>query len=523
MKRSRSLNKWSRRELFRTGSLATAAALSGSSATGAARMPERGGGPEVYTKLGVEPFINCTSTYTINGGSRQLPEVIRAVEQASHYHVYIDELMVKAGARIAELLGGEAAMVSSGAAGAVTCGTAGCVAGGDPEKMKQLPDLTGLKNEVIVPRWSRSYYDQAVRNVGCKMVEVETLDDLNRAFSPKTAMAHGQANTVADGNPFTLKQYVDACHRHDVPVLIDAAADLPLRPNPYLDAGVDLIAYSGGKILRGPQTSGILLGRKHLVAAAYQASSPHITFGRTIKVSKEEIVGLVTAVEYLVQKRDRVAEDREWVSWFEDIKKRIEQVDGVTGKITLPDKPSYYPVLFVDWDPAKIGLSNGDLGKRLLAGKPRVMTHAEGEGHGFVLRPAAMYPGEHEVVAERLYEEFRSAPGPKPPKKLRPPAANLSGHWEVDIEFVASATRMKLYINADGSELAGSYSSPLVRHGQVTGTVDGDAVEIKINGRYEATDFNYVFGGKIADDRMEGIAELGWEYGQAPWKARRLA
>ena len=522
MKRSRNLNNWSRRDLFRSGSLATAAALSASTASGAARMPERGGGPEVYTRLGVEPFINCTSTYTINGGSRQLPEVIRAVEQASHYHVYLDELMDKAGARIAELLGGEAAMVSSGAAGAVMCGTIGCVAGGDPEKMKQLPDTARLKNEVVVPRWSRSYYDQAVRNVGCKMIEVETLEDLERAFSPKTVMAHGQANTVKDGNPFSLKQFVDACHRRNVPVLIDAAADLPLRPNPYLAAGVDLIAYSGGKILRGPQTSGILLGRKDLVDAAYQGSSPHITFGRAIKVSKEEIVGLVTAVEYLVEKRDRDAEDREWVSWFEHIKSRIEQVDGVKGEITLPDKPSYYPVLFVEWDPAKIGLSNGDLGKRLLGGKPRIMTHAEGDGHRFVLRPAAMYPGEHEVVAERLYEELSNAPGPKPAKKRRAPAGDVSGHWEVDLKFIAGSTSMNFYLDADGNELAGSYSSPLVPHGQVSGTLDGDTVEIKINGRYEGTVFNYVFGGKVRGNRMEGVAELGWEYGQAPWTARRL-
>jgi len=519
----RSTNTWSRRDLFRTGSIATAAALSGSAAAGAARMPARGGGPDVYTKLGVEPFINCTSTYTVNGGSRQLPEVIRAVEQAAHYHVYIDELMEKAGARIAALLGGEAAMVSSGAAGAVTCGTIGCVAGGDPEKMKQLPDTTGLKNEVIVPRWSRSHYDQAVRNVGCKMIEVETLDDLNQAFSPKTVMAHGQAGTVKDGNPFTLKQYVDACHRHGVPVLIDAAADLPLRPNPYLDAGVDLVAYSGGKILRGPQTSGILLGRKDLVAAAYQGSSPHITFGRAIKVSKEEIVGLVVAVEYLVEERDRAAEDREWISWFEHIKSHIEKVDGVKGEITLPDKPSYYPVLFVEWDPKKIGLSNGDLGKKLLAGTPRIMTHAEGEGHRFVLRPAAMYPGEYEVVADRLYEEFRSAPAPKPAKRPQPPASDVSGHWEVDIEFVATSTKMKFYLDTDGADVTGSYSSPLVSHGKVTGSLDGDTVSIKIDGRYEATVFNYVFGGKVTGDKMEGIAELGWEYGQAPWKAHRLA
>ena len=227
----------------------------------AVTLPVRGSGPDVYQRLGVEPFINCTSTYTINGGSRQLPEVIAAVEKASHYHVNIDELMAKAGPRLAELLGGPAAMVSSGAAGAVTCGAAACVAGGDPEKMQKLPDTSGMKSECVVPKWSRSYYDHAVRAVGVKMIEVGTLAELERALGPRTALAHGQANMLAGSNPFTLRQYVESCHRHRVPVLIDAAADLPLKPNPYLAAGVDLVAYSGGKILRGPQTSGILLGR----------------------------------------------------------------------------------------------------------------------------------------------------------------------------------------------------------------------------------------------------------------------
>ncbi|MBI1354196.1 MAG: aminotransferase class V-fold PLP-dependent enzyme [Acidobacteria bacterium] len=513
-----------RRSMLQAGGAATATGLLGLTPAAAAAttgMPVRGGGPEVYSRLGVEPFINCTSTYTINGGSRQLPEVIEAIEQAGHYHVNLDELMAKAGARIAELLGAESAMVSSGAAGSVTCGTIACVAGGDPEKMKQLPNTAGLKNECIVPKWSRSYYDQAVRNVGVRMIEVETAEDLAAAFSPRTALAHAQVNVADSGNPFSLRQYVQACHAHGVPVLIDAAADLPLRPNPFLEAGVDLVAYSGGKILRGPQTSGILMGRRDLIAAAYAGSSPHITFGRTIKVSKEEVVGLVTAVEYLVQKRDRDAEDREWTSWFEHIKARIEQVPGVKAEITPPDRPAYYPVLFVEWDPAKIGYSNAELGREMLAGSPRIMTHAEGEGHRFVLRPAAMYPGEYKIVAERLYEVLKNAPGPKPEPKRRPAGVDVSGHWVAELEFVASRTQMRLYLDADGNEISGSYSSPLVPHGTLRGHVDGDRVAFQIRGRYEATDFDYKFEGAATQNELGGIVELGWEYGQAKWSARR--
>jgi L-seryl-tRNA(Ser) seleniumtransferase len=485
-------------------------------------QPVRGSGPDVYRRLGVEPFINCTSTYTINGGSGQLPEVIAAVEQASHYHVNLDELMEKAGPRIASLLGGEAAMVSSGAAGAVMCGAAACVAGGDPEKMQKLPDTTGMKNECVVPKWSRSYYDHAVRATGVRMVEVDTIDSLERALGPRTALAHGQANLLAQGNPFTLRQFVEACHKRDVPVLVDAAADLPLKPNPYVEAGVDMVAYSGGKILRGPQTSGVLLGRKDLIRAAYQVSSPHITFGRHVKVSKEEIVGLVVAIEALFTTRRRESEDREWLNWFRQIQSKVEQAPGVTARIVMPRDASYYPTLQIEWDPAVIGLEAGELGKRLLDGKPRIMTHAEGEGHGFVLRPAAMYPGELGIVAERLYEEFRKAPKPKAKPALKAPSGKIGGRWEVTIVFAAGATTWNLYLDHDGNELRGVYRSPVVPEGTLRGSISGDEVEIRSHGRHEGMDFRYQFNGWARGDRMEGRVALGWEDGTAAWTAKRV-
>lgn len=280
--------------------------------------------------------------------------------------------------------------------------------------MQKLPVTSGMKNECVVPAWSRSYYDHAVRSVGVKMIEVDTLADLERALGPRTALAHGQTNLLGGGNKFTLAEYVDACHRRGVPVLIDAAADLPLKPNPYLAAGVDLVAYSGGKILRGPQTAGILAGRRNLIRSAWQVSSPHITFGRSIKVSKEEIVGVAVALEALFSTRDREAEDREWTEWFEHIKARIEQTPGVTGRIIIPKVKSYYPTLEIEWDPKRIGFESGELGKRLLEGNPRIMTHAEGEGHGFVLRPAAMYPGSTRSWPNVSTRSFATHPVPSP-------------------------------------------------------------------------------------------------------------
>src|SRR5437870_1523615 len=417
-----------RRDVFRAGAFVGAAGLlAPGSARAAARLPNRGAGPEVYSRFGVRPFINCTSTYTINGGSAMLPGVIEAMNNASYYPVNFDELMEGAGKRIAELLQVESAMVSSGTAGSMTCATLACVAGGDPEKMQQLPDTTGIKGEVIVPRWSRSVYDHAVRSTGVKMIEVNTLEDLEKAFSPRTAMATGQINLAAEGNPFTLEQYVAVAHKHGVPVVMDTADRLPLVPNPYLSRGVDLVAYSGGKIIRGPQTAGILLGRRDLVAAAFMNSAPHHAFARAMKVSKEEVVGMVKAIELLRSgKRNRDAEDTEWRAWFRHISDTVSRVPGVSGEIIEPKDKQYYPTMKVVWDPNKIGITAGEVGKLLLDGEPRIMTHAglsEGNQMREMLqRPAAMWPGEYKIVADRHYEIRSKAPGPLPNPQYAPPA-----------------------------------------------------------------------------------------------------
>ena len=271
----------------------------------------------------------------------------------------LDELMAAVAPRIAKLLDAEAAHVSSGAAGSVTCATLACIAGGDPEKIQQVPDTRGLKNEVVIPSWSRIVYDQAIRSVGARIVEVTTAEDLKKAFGPKTAMAAGLIHMGESGNPFSLEEYVAAAHRNGVPVLIDAADGTPHRPNPFLRRGVDLVAYSGGKIVRGPQTAGLLLGRRDLIAAAFTNSAPHHTFARAMKVSKEEIMGLLAAVEALASKPDRSEEDELWRTWYRHIINRVSQVRGVTGRITEGRVEGNYVRMSIDWDPKLIGMTFG--------------------------------------------------------------------------------------------------------------------------------------------------------------------
>jgi seryl-tRNA(Sec) selenium transferase len=518
-------NSLNRRDVFRRGALAGAAGLlAQKSARAASRLPNRAAGPDVYASLGVKPFINCTSTYTINGGSAMMPEVIEAMSQASFYPVNLDELMEGAGKRIAELLQVEAAMVSSGTAGAMTCATLACVAGTDPEKMQQLPDTSGLKGEVVVPRWSRSVYDHAVRSTGVKMIEVERLEDLEQAFNRRTAMATAQINLAGDGHPFTLEQFVAIAHKHGVPVVMDCADRLPLVPNPYLSRGVDLAAYSGGKIIRGPQTAGMLLGRKDLVAAAFANSAPHHAFARAMKVSKEEVVGMVKAVELLRSgKRNRDAEDEEWRSWFRHIRETVAQIPGVSGQIIESKDKAYYPTMKVMWDANQIGITAGEVGKMLLEGEPRIMTHAglseNDEASEMLLRPAAMWPGEYKLVAERLHEILSKAPGPRPKPSSAPPEGDVSGLWEAQIQFSVGSTQHSFYLTSKGNSLGGQYTGRLLK-GLLRGRVDGKKIQFSSGGRVEGTSLRYSYKGNVNGNQMSGTVDLG-EYGTARFTATR--
>ncbi|MEX2300843.1 MAG: aminotransferase class V-fold PLP-dependent enzyme [Bryobacterales bacterium] len=329
-----------RREWLGASSLAAALLAEAAAVPAKAAVAEPP--PGVYKRIGANPFINGTATVTINGGSRQLPEVIEAVEHASHYHVNLDQLMEVAGRHIAKQLLVPWAMVSSGAAAALVHSCAACVAGTDPERMQQLPDLTGLKNEVIIPASSRNQYDHAVRMIGLKTIEVDSAEELKAAINHRTALVMVLGNRF-DKVRLGLEEVAPIAKAAGVPVLVDAAADILIVPNPYLAAGADLVCYSGGKILRGPQTAGLLLGREDLVRAAFANSAPHHAFGRPMKVSKEEIVGMATAVDVWVNQRNIEAEYEEWKGWYAHIASAITKVDGVTGEVHGPTRGGPFP------------------------------------------------------------------------------------------------------------------------------------------------------------------------------------
>jgi L-seryl-tRNA(Ser) seleniumtransferase len=286
---------------------------------------------------------------------------------------------------------------------------------------------------------------------------------------------------------------------------VDAAADYLIVPNPYLALGADLVAYSGGKIIRGPQTAGLLVGRRDLVRAAWANSAPHHGLGRGMKVSKEDLQ----------------ADFREWNSWYQRITQQITRVPGVTAEVRPPMRGGPFPTLNIAWDPEKIAMTAGEIGRQLLDGKPRIMSHAEGEGHSFLIRPVAMKPGEHEIVAQRLYEIFRSAPKSRAPKTLAAPVADLSGYWDVEVEYEAGNAHHVLVIAADRNQLSGSHQGWAYK-GNLRGTIDGRSVEFRSSLPAEGNQLSYRFRGEVGDGTMSGTLDLG-DYGKGRWRARRHA
>ena len=373
--------------------------------------PGDSAGSNIYERLGVRTHINAKGTYTYLTGSLLPPEVAQAMEEAAEHYVVLEELQRAVGERIARLLGVDAACVTSGAAGAMTLGVAACVAGSDPEKIKRLPDTTGMKNQVIIQKKHRYSFDHAIRNVGVRLVEVETEEDLDRAINEKTAMLHF-LNEAQNQGQIGLQKWVDAGKRHSIPTFNDAAADVPpvSHLSDYNKMGFDLVCFSGGKGLRGPQCSGLLLGRKDLIDAALLNNNPsEDTVGRPLKVGKEEIVGMYVALERYL-KIDHEAEWKDWESRLDTIDKAVSAVPGVhTGRF-VPEVANHVPHLYLQWDEKAMGITQVECMKQLEASDPSVVClGGEDYRYGLAVTPFMMKPGEEKVVGQRIAEVLRAA------------------------------------------------------------------------------------------------------------------
>jgi D-glucosaminate-6-phosphate ammonia-lyase len=361
---------------------------------------------DYFRELGVRPFINAAGTYTAMTASLMLPEVMDAINYASRHYVMLDELQDKVGERIAELVHCEAAMVTSGAASALTLGTAAVLTGTDRQKIVDLPNLAGMKSEVIIQKSHRFGYDHAVRNCGVRLVEVETREDLEKAVSEKTAMMIFYNNNNKEGR-IQDEEFAQLGKKHGVPTFNDAAADVPPVENlwKYTKMGFDLVTFSGGKGLRGPQSAGLLLGRKDLIAAARLNAPPNgNAVGRGMKVNKEEVVGMLAALETYLRK-DHAQEQREFEKRAETIRSGAAAVPGVKAEIFVPEVANHVPHVRISWDAATGSAKPtmaADLVKALRDGEPSIGTRAENET--IVIGVWMMRPGEDKIVARRLRE-----------------------------------------------------------------------------------------------------------------------
>ncbi len=383
-----------------------AAAIAG--LVGARGASAKSKGPiTTYESIGVRPVVNCWGTMTILSGSLMLPEVKAAMDEAGRHYVHMDELMEGAGRRLAELTGAEWGIVTSGAAGAIAAGTAACLAGADPEKMAMLPDTTGMRNEVLVHRSHRVVYDRSAWMTGAKMVEVSSAADMDAKAGDRTAMIF-VLGEVLDNGAIKLEEIIAIGKKKGIPVFVDAAAERPDMPNIYLRAGADLVAFSGGKCLRGPQSAGLLLGRKDLCRAAFLNISPHHGFGRPMKVGKEEVIGVLTALDMWVNHRDHEAERKEFNRRLAYIAKAVTKFPGVSAEVVQPTtRSNVAPHLVINLDREKVRLTPNDVHKKLLEGTPRIWMPPS--GGGLSIMSYMMEKGDEVVVAKRLTEIFKSA------------------------------------------------------------------------------------------------------------------
>jgi len=520
--------KWSRRDLLKSSGAVVGAPLAvASSPVLAQAIPAHSGSDKdnLFTRIGVRPLINGRGTYTIISGSRSLPQVKQAMFEASHYYVQMDEMMNGIGAQLGKLMGAEWGIVTNGAEAAICLATIACIAGGNVEKCQALPYIKA-KDQVIIPSYSRNPYDLGVRMAGVEIVEVETAEELHAKLSPRTAMIYVMSGPSAEKGPLSIVNLCAVAKQKNIPILVDAAAEEPLNPNPHLSRGATLVCYSGGKCLRGPQSSGILLGDKNLCQAAYFQAAPHHCYGRALKCSKEESMGLLAAVRQWY-KRDHEAEQRMWRGWMQTIEARLKPLPSTSFEYLEPEDLSNKATrLRVHWDANVLKITGTELVAKLDAGTPRILIDA-GSGQrpdkmasSVVIMPYMMDPGEDRIIAEAMHAALTN-PGhyDNPVVPTGAPAA-IAGSWAVTIQYLRGQGEQKLTLAQTGGTVSGLHHGEHYS-GKLQGQVRGDTVELRTVMEVPGNPIHWTFTGAVHGNTMSGAANMG-EYGPATWTAVKI-
>ena len=373
---------------------------------------------DIYDKLGIKKLINAEGTLTRMGGSVMDPGVMEEMIEASKYFVDFNELLEKAGEYVANLLGVEASYITSGAAAGLTLSTAACITGTNPAKIRQLPDMQGLKNEVLIQKSHRNGYDHAVRQAGVTLVEFGLIKEtypweLRAAISERTAAIVHFLEFENDRN-LSLSEVIAIAKEMGVPLIVDAAAELPPVDNlsRFFHMGADLTVFSGGKDICGPQSSGLIVGRRDLIDACALNANPNYSIGRAMKVGKEEIAGLIAALERYIR-QDFAAEEKLWEDMVATIVSSLTDIPGLNARRVSPAEPgvqpNWIPRVYLDWEKETIPLSSSGVKSLLRQGEPGIAVGSTSTG--LYVNPQTLKPGQEKIIAKELRKVFVSADG----------------------------------------------------------------------------------------------------------------
>jgi seryl-tRNA(Sec) selenium transferase len=496
----------------------------------------------LFTRMGIRPLINCRGTITAISGSTSLPEVKQAMYNASLYHVRMDEMMEAVGAELGKLNGAEWGIAVTGSAAATCLATIACVAGTNIEQCEALPYIK-KKDQVVIPHTSRNPYDIGARMAGMEMVEFTTPEELDAKINDRTAMLYYLANPRWDSTPMSLENLAKICKARGVPVFVDSAATEPNAPNIHIQRGADLVAYSGGKCMRGPQSSGLLIGNKNLCEAAYYQSAPHHCYGRPMKCSKEEVMGLLAAVRAWHQTRDHDAEQKMWVGWCQQIADRFKDMPAV--KATLIPAPSVEsidrsPGVRISWDPKDIDIYGSEVAKLLDDAPTRIVLGGTGTrppqgaeapaarasgrgGNGMSSLTIFVYimtPDEIQIVADAIHDILSKPPHFDAPVLPTGTPANVAGNWGVSIHYLRGTGHQQFVLKQTGNDVTGDHHGELY-NATFRGTVHAN--EIALTSRLPVIGYPVTcnFKGTVSGNQMSGTLNMG-EYGEVTWDAVRV-
>ena len=373
----------------------------------------------IYRTLGIRELINAEGTITRLGGCVMDPAVVKAMAEAAKSFVDLDQLLAKAGEHVAALLGVEGAYICSGAAAGLALSMAACITGADPAKIRQLPDLsTSAKFEVLIQKSHRNGFDHAVRQTGVKVVEFGLIKETDpwelRAAISEKAAAIVHFLEFENHRNLALPEVIAIAKEKEIPVIVDAAAELPPVENlsRFYHMGADLTVSSGGKDIGGPQSSGLIVGRRDLIACCALNANPNYSIGRAMKAGKEEIAGLVTALELYLQ-QDFAAEEQLWEDMVALMVAALAGVPGLHARRVAPSEPgvlpNWIPRLYLDWDKKDVPLNRDEVKSRLLQTDPAIAVGTTSSG--LFVNPQTLVPGQEKIVAQRLREVLLASAG----------------------------------------------------------------------------------------------------------------